>query len=55
MLIPWRLDKYSYDREQPTTYKVLLTNQSGANVQNSYMQIQNIPFIAIPILILIFL
>ena len=33
MLIPWSLDKYSYDYEQPTTFKVLLTNKSGMNAQ----------------------
>ena len=33
MLIPWRLDKYSYDCEQPTTYKVLLTNKRSMNAR----------------------
>ena len=33
MLIPWRLDKYSYDREQPSTYNFLLTKKSGMNAQ----------------------
>ena len=35
MLIPLRLDKYSYDSEQPTTYKILLNNKNGMNAQKS--------------------